>query len=125
MRSYTPRLPVRHRLGVPGRLRASGGHGREPGDALSRAAGTGPPCQDDVSIPGRPVARLAAGSQRRGSSQAAACLSVPGRYLPATRQARRGARARGVLSGLGDESLAVTGTAGVKPAGGAAARRGA
>jgi len=43
----------------------------------------------------------------------------------AGRQAMRGARARGVLSGPGDEFLAVMGAVGVEPASRAAARRAA
>ena len=118
-----------------GRARQAARTGRaRPGTrALIRAAGTGSavratfPCAGGPSPgwPRVPASAIIAGCGVPVSAGLAACLCLPGRCLARGPAGRAGARARGVLSGLGDESLAVTGTAAEGPAGGAVARGGA
>jgi hypothetical protein len=109
----------------PGWLRAPGERGREPGDALSRAAGTGSAVRTTSGCAGGPLPRWprvrAAGGHRAG-----ACFAAGG-PLSCQRAGRPGAARgpRAVLSGPGDESLHSAVAVGVVPAGGAGAGRGA
>lgn len=122
-RVHGPGQPCRRGIGwaCPAGLRAPGRRGREPGDALSRAAGTGPAARTTFPCAGGPLP----GWPRVPAPAIIAGCGVPVRAGPLSyhRAGRPGAArgTRAMLSGLGDESLAVTGTAGVEPAGRAVA----